>query len=411
MAELARIDPNELSRENPVFRWLSNLGGLTPEEKLQRAQARREALGGSFVRSAPVAAGMRPQATAVAAPNAVGQQVAVEPITPAPAAAATPPGQSQGAVGFRPRPVQLGAPGGAMTVNLSPQDQAIKQNMQAIDDTIAGGVVPTPERASQIAVLRRQAGFLRGGTDRVPVGPDGLPISGRGARYSITAAPDVAATFTDAVAPGEYSQEAMAARGLQRQQFLERNAARPMMPAAPQPLPAPQSLGEAFVRRGALREIESARQGAKTEAEITGFRMNAANAAEQNRIAAERNLIAAGSEASAAGMRQSQMDLNAALARKSDAETAAGKFIKLQRKVPTGETDIAGVPIMRTEEFLYDRTNDKVIDPNAQVGPATNPVKTSFLGAMPAKERSRYDALSADKQEAIFQKWLAAQPK
>lgn len=329
----------------------------------------------------------------------------------APATAAPPPGQSQGAVGFRLVPVQVGVPGGTMRVSLSPQDQALKQNMQAIDQTLAGGVVPTPEQASQIAGLRQQAGFLRGGTDRVPVGPDGLPASGRGARYSITAAPDVAAAFTGAVAPGEYSPEATAARGLQRQQFLERNAVRPMMPAAPQPLPAPRSLGEAFVRRGALREIESARQGAKTEAEIAGFRMNAANAAEQNRIAAEKNLLAAGSEANAAGIRQSQMDLNAALARKSDAETAAGKYIRLKRQVPTGEKDIDGEPIMRTEEFLYDRTNDKVIDPNAQAGQATNPAKTSFLGSMPAKERSRYNALSADKQEAIFQKWLAAQPK
>jgi hypothetical protein len=166
----------------------------------------------------------------------------------------------------------------------------------------------------------------------------------------------------------------MAARGLQRQQFLERNAARPVMAAAPQPLPAPQSLGEAFVRRGALREIESARQGAKTEAEITGFRMNAANAAEQNRIAAERNLIAAGSEASAAGMRQSQMDLNAALARKSDAEAAAGKYVRLKRQVPSGEIDpLTNEPIMRTEEFLYDQATKQFIEPNATTGGAAQP--------------------------------------
>lgn len=288
----------------------------------------------------------------------------------APATAAPPPGQSQGAVGFRPRPVQLGAPGAAVAVNLSPQDQALKQNMQAIDQTLASGVVPTPEQASQIAGLRRQAGFLRGGTDRVPVGPDGLPISGQGARYSITAAPDVAAVFTGAVAPGEYSREAMAARGLQRQQFLDRNAARPLMPTAPQPLPAPRSLGEAFVRRGALREIESARQGAKTEAEITGFRMNAANAAEKNLLAAE-------SEASAAGMRQSQMGLNDALASKAEADAAAGKYIRLKRQVPTGEKDIDGQPIMRTEEFLYDQATKQFIDPNAQIKQAATQTPTA----------------------------------
>lgn len=370
MAELARIDPNELSRENPVFRWLSNLGGLTQEEKLQRAQSRREALGGSFVRPPPASVGTLPQATAVAAPGLFNPASAPASTPTAPATAAPPPGQSQGAVGIRLTPVQVGAPGGTMRVNLSPQDQALKANMQAIDETLAGGVVPTPEQASQIAGLRQQAGFLRGGTDRAPVGPDGLPASGRGARYSITAAPDVAQQFVSAVAPGEYSPEAMAARGLQRQQFLERNAARPMMPAAPQPLPAPRSLGEAFVRRGALREIESARQGARTEAEITGFRMNAANAAEQNRIAA-------GSEANAAGIRQSQMDLNAALARKSDAEAAAGKYIRLKRQVPTGEKDIDGEPIMRTEEFLYDQATKQFVEPNAQTGQAATQTPTA----------------------------------
>lgn len=282
----------------------------------------------------------------------------ISPTTPAPATAAPPPGQSQGAVGFRLAPVQVGAPGGTIRVNLSPQDVAVKRIAQRLNDDIATGTVsPTdPDVLRQL----RYAGFLRGGTDRVPVGPDGLPISDRGTGYSIAAAPDAVQRFVSAVAPGEYSPEAMAARGLQRQQFLERNAARPLMPTAPQPLPAPRSLGEAFVRRGALREIESARQGAKTEAEITGFRMNAANAAEKNLLAAE-------SEASAAGMRQSQMDLNAALARKSDAEAAAGKYVRLKRQVPTGEKDIDGEPVMRTEEFLYDQATKQFIDPNAQI--------------------------------------------
>lgn len=288
----------------------------------------------------------------------------------APATAAPPPGQSQGAVGFRLAPVQVGAPGGTIRVNQSPQDQALKQNMQAIDQTLASGVVPTPEQASQIAGLRQQAGFLRGGTDRVPVGPDGLPISSRGARYSITAPVDVAQQFVSAVAPGEYSREATAARGLQQRQFDERNAARPVMASQPQTLPPPRTIGEAFMRRGELRDIESARQGQKLANEAAGIRMNAANAAEQNRIAAE-------SEASAAGMRQSQMGLNAALARKSDAEAAAGKYIRLKRQVPTGEKDIDGEPIMRTEEFLYDQATKQFIDPNAQVGQSATQTPTA----------------------------------
>ncbi len=61
-------------------------------------------------------------------------------------------------------------------VNLSDQDKAIKDSIAAIDARIASGVQPTPEQAARIQEIKRRAGFMRGGTDRVPVGPDGLPL-------------------------------------------------------------------------------------------------------------------------------------------------------------------------------------------------------------------------------------------
>jgi len=125
-------------------------------------------------------------------------------------------------------PVAGGVPGGAFSVNLSPQDQQLKENLAKIDAMVAGGVVPTPEQAQQIQELKQQAGFLRGGTDRRPVGRDGMPIktgggAGMGGNYSIQGSPETVARFNSAVSPSEYSPEAQAARDKQHEQFLARN--------------------------------------------------------------------------------------------------------------------------------------------------------------------------------------------
>jgi len=125
-------------------------------------------------------------------------------------------------------PVAGGVPGGAFSVNLSPQDQQLKANLAKIDAMISGGVVPTPEQAQQIQELKQQAGFLRGGTDRRPVGRDGLPIkagggAGVGGNYSVQGSPEMVARFNSAVSPSEYSPEAQAARDKMHEQFLARN--------------------------------------------------------------------------------------------------------------------------------------------------------------------------------------------
>lgn len=62
---------------------------------------------------------------------------------------------------------------GKITVNLSPADKQIKENMAKIDSLAKNA---TPQQMEQITQLRQQAGFLRGGTDRVAVGKDGLPV-------------------------------------------------------------------------------------------------------------------------------------------------------------------------------------------------------------------------------------------
>lgn len=77
-------------------------------------------------------------------------------------------------------------PRGSVTANLSPNDLAIKKSLADIDAAVAGGMQPTPEQAAKIMDLKQQAGFLRGGTDRRPVGPDGLPLQVRSGGSGLT---------------------------------------------------------------------------------------------------------------------------------------------------------------------------------------------------------------------------------
>jgi len=133
-------------------------------------------------------------------------------------------------------PVAGGVPGGAFSVNLSPQDQQLKANLAKIDAMISGGVVPTPEQAQQIQELKQNAGFLRGGTDRRPVGPDGLPIKTGGAGMRVPGGitdtglkiqftknvPD--AVRREVMQPsGANDPAAQAARAKMHEQFLARN--------------------------------------------------------------------------------------------------------------------------------------------------------------------------------------------
>jgi hypothetical protein len=161
-----------------------------------------------------------------------------------------------------------GAPG--ISVNLSPQDQQLKENMGKIDQLLASGVQPNQPQAVAIDQLRRDAGFLRGGTDRVPVGPDGRPI-GRGAglntggRYSFQGTQDAAEKFVGAVSPGEYSPEAVAARGMQNKQFLTHQGVEEVDPITG--MTASQQKALPVKERVALA---GARLAAKTETERTG---------------------------------------------------------------------------------------------------------------------------------------------
>jgi len=71
----------------------------------------------------------------------------------------------------------VGADGsGKIAVNLSDRDKQIKSVMDTINQRLAGGEKVSPQQMQKIQQLRQQAGFARGGTDRVPVGLDGLPL-------------------------------------------------------------------------------------------------------------------------------------------------------------------------------------------------------------------------------------------
>jgi hypothetical protein len=66
--------------------------------------------------------------------------------------------------------------GDSLEYTLSGHDGQLKTNLEKINQMIDSGVKVSPEQMSRITSLRQQAGFLRGGTDRRPVGPDGLPL-------------------------------------------------------------------------------------------------------------------------------------------------------------------------------------------------------------------------------------------
>jgi len=97
----------------------------------------------------------------------------------------------------------IGAEGSRMTINLSPNDEAIKGSLAAIDQRLASGAVPTADEAARIETVRQQAGFLRGGTDRVPVGPDGRPLPSPQRSGSLRQVGNMDVSFDRSVSPGQ----------------------------------------------------------------------------------------------------------------------------------------------------------------------------------------------------------------
>jgi hypothetical protein len=88
-----------------------------------------------------------------------------------------------------------------MTVHLSDRDKQLKQNLDKINEMLLSGVTPTADQQERIDRLRQQAGFMRGGTDRVPVGRDGLPLpqSAGGPPGNKQTAGNLDVTFDDSV--------------------------------------------------------------------------------------------------------------------------------------------------------------------------------------------------------------------
>jgi len=71
---------------------------------------------------------------------------------------------------------------GGMSVNSTPYDDQVRASMEAINNKLASMPIEdvSPDQINKIQKLRRQAGYLRGGTDRQRVGPDGLPLRNQG---------------------------------------------------------------------------------------------------------------------------------------------------------------------------------------------------------------------------------------
>jgi hypothetical protein len=183
--------------------------------------------------------------------------------------------------------------GPGLGVNYTPQDLQLKANMGKIDQMLASGVTPTAQQSESIAQLRRDAGFLRGGTDRRPVGPDGLPLRIGGGGGSVPGgATDsgLSVQFTKNV-PDQVRREVMqplgandpvaqAAREKQGKQFLSRQGVEDadpvtgMTPSQERALPVKERVA-----------LAQTRIGAKTAADNTDVaRLNATGAAEERKV-------------------------------------------------------------------------------------------------------------------------------
>jgi hypothetical protein len=205
---------------------------------------------------------------------------ATPPATPPPATATAAPNTTR-------------IPGNNIDVHLTPQDRQLKENLGKIDQMLASGVVPTAAQSQSIAQLRRDAGFLRGGTDRVPVGPDGLPLRLGGGGGSVPGGvtdSGLSVQFTKNV-PDQVRREVMqplgandpvaqAAREKQGKQFLSRQGVEEadpvtgMTPSQERALPVKERVA-----------LVQAKIGAKSDADRTDVaRITAGSQAAESKV-------------------------------------------------------------------------------------------------------------------------------
>jgi len=80
-----------------------------------------------------------------------------------------------------------------LSYKLSDRDKQLKTNLERIDQMVASGVEVSPEQMTRINNLRRQAGFLRGGTDRQLSNP--TQQSNLDVEFDSTVIPEARETF------------------------------------------------------------------------------------------------------------------------------------------------------------------------------------------------------------------------
>ena len=297
----------------------------------------------------------------------------------------------------------------------SQNDLAIKDSIAKIDAAIAGGMRPSAEQAQRIAAIKQQAGFLRGGTDRVPGGPDGLPLQSvrpggirRVGNMDVQFAPgtDAAAQsrfLENPVRPTAQINRFNASRGLDAGQGIRaaQNADR-ILDRPPQGGPGPTLLtrenspGMGWKQRSKLNEQllanEQSGQNARLQSETSfgtagiqadtsrlGFRNQREIAAAGDAVQMDRNKILASEAESQNAYRgvqaaelpkenASQQAERSARAEQAAATTAGirqateqGKLMKFSREVPNSVDPKFGVPMK--QEGFYNPLTEKTIIP------------------------------------------------
>jgi hypothetical protein len=168
--------------------------------------------------------------------------------------------------------------GNTLSYKLNDSDQQLKSNLEKLDKIMESGIDPatgkavTPAQVEAYNQLRMDAGYMRGGTDRKPVGTDGRALrnlketdSGLNIQFN----PSVSQhTRQEVMQPsGLNDPKAIAARTEAHQQWLGRNGYEPVDPITGMTPSAEQKLAPAT--RIKLAELKASNVNEKANRNLT----------------------------------------------------------------------------------------------------------------------------------------------
>lgn len=295
-------------------------------------------------------------------------------------------------------------PGYSASVNLSPADRQVRQNMAEIDARIAGGEVPTQAQAAQIAGLRQQAGFLRGGTDRYsgefPPGHGGVRQSNLDVTFDPSVSPEARAAFMqNPIKPqaqiDRYNANVDTPRG---RQF----GVRPLNEAQPGFLTKENSPGLGWQQRMKLNEQALTNQqsgiNAAMQEETRRMELQPTEKEKVETEAAKMGIATARRAEALFNAYETEVDptkkdallqrYKALTGAKND-KTDSGKYVVID--VPSGEVNGLGEPI--TKKIMANPVTGEIFDPMKQGGARQSDPAQAAAQALTPEQRTKASKL------------------